>query len=95
MNLYVGNLAYTVTESDLRTAFEPFGTVDRASVITDRDSGRSKGFGFVEMPNNSEADAAIKALNDTALNGRNIKVNEARPRENRPQRGGGGGGGRY
>lgn len=92
MNLYVGNLAYTVTESDLRTAFEPFGTVDRASVITDRDSGRSKGFGFVEMPNNSEADAAIKALNDTALNGRNIKVNEARPRENRPQRGGGGGG---
>jgi RNA recognition motif-containing protein len=92
MNLYVGNLAYTVTESDLRTAFEAFGTVDRASVITDRDSGRSKGFGFVEMPNNSEADAAIKALNDTALNGRNIKVNEARPRENRPQRGGGGGG---
>jgi RNA recognition motif-containing protein len=91
----VGNLAYTVTESDLRTAFEAFGTVDRASVITDRDSGRSKGFGFVEMPNNSEADAAIKALNDTALNGRNIKVNEARPRENRPQRGGGGGGGRY
>jgi RNA recognition motif-containing protein len=93
MNLYVGHLAYTVTESDLRTAFEAFGTVDRASVITDRDSGRSKGFGFVEMPNNSEADAAIKALNDTALNGRNIKVNEARPRENRPQRGGGGGGG--
>lgn len=92
MNLYVGNLAYTVTESDLRAAFEAFGTVDRASVITDRDSGRSKGFGFVEMPNNSEADAAIKALNDTALNGRNIKVNEARPRENRPQRGGGGGG---
>lgn len=92
MNLYVGNLAYTVTESDLRSAFEAYGTVDRASVITDRDSGRSKGFGFVEMPNNSEADAAIKALNDTALNGRNIKVNEARPRENRPQRGGGGGG---
>lgn len=89
MNLYVGNLAYTVTEADLRAAFEAFGTVDRANVITDRDSGRSKGFGFVEMPNNSEADAAIKALNDTALNGRNIKVNEARPRENRPQRGGG------
>jgi len=89
MNLYVGNLAYSVTENDLRTAFEAFGTVDRASVITDRDSGRSKGFGFVEMPDNSEADAAIKALNDTPLNGRNIKVNEARPRENRPQRGGG------
>ena len=92
MNLYVGNLAYSVTEADLRTAFEAFGTVDRASVITDRDSGRSKGFGFVEMPNNSEADAAIKALNETAIDGRNIKVNEARPRENRPQRGGGGGG---
>ena len=92
MNLYVGNLAYTVTEAELRTAFEAFGEVDRASVITDRDSGRSKGFGFVEMPNNSEADAAIKALNDTPLNGRAIKVNEARPRENRPR---GGGGGRY
>ena len=92
MNLYVGNLAYSVTEADLRTAFEAFGEVDRASVITDRDSGRSKGFGFVEMPNNSEADSAIKALNDTPLNGRAIKVNEARPRENRPR---GGGGGRY
>lgn len=92
MNLYVGNLAYSVTESDLRAAFEAFGAVDRASVITDRDSGRSKGFGFVEMPNNSEADAAIKGLNETALDGRNIKVNEARPRENRPR---GGGGGRY
>ncbi len=89
MNLYVGNLAYTVTEADLRAAFEAFGTVDRANVITDRDSGRSKGFGFVEMPNNSEADAAIKALNDSPLNGRPIRVNEARPRENRPQRGGG------
>jgi len=95
MNLYVGNLAYSVTEADLRAAFEAFGTVDRASVITDRDSGRSKGFGFVEMPDNSEADAAIKALNETALDGRNIKVNEARPRENRPRGGGGGGGGRY
>ncbi len=95
MNLYVGNLAYSITEADLRTAFEAFGAVDRASVITDRDSGRSKGFGFVEMPNNSEADAAIKALNETALDGRNIKVNEARPRENRPRGGGGGGGGRY
>ena len=80
MNLYVGNLAYSVSDDDLRTAFEAFGTVDRASVITDRDSGRSKGFGFVEMPDNSEADAAIKALNDTAIGGRNVKVNEARPR---------------
>jgi RNA recognition motif-containing protein len=91
MNMYVGNLAYSVTEADLRAAFEAFGTVESASVITDRDSGRSKGFGFVEMPNNSEADAAIKALNDTAMSGRNIKVNEARPRENRSGRGGGGG----
>ncbi len=80
MNLYVGNLAYSVTDDDLRNAFEAFGTVDRATVITDRDSGRSKGFGFVEMPDNSEADAAIKALNDTAISGRNVKVNEARPR---------------
>lgn len=87
MNMYVGNLAYSVTEADLRTAFEAFGTVESASVITDRDSGRSKGFGFVEMPNNSEADAAIKALNDTALGGRNMKVNQAKPRAERPARG--------
>ena len=86
MNLYVGNLAYSVTEDELRSAFEAYGTVDRATVITDRDSGRSKGFGFVEMPENSEADAAIKALNDTAIGGRNVKVNEARPRQDRPRR---------
>ena len=90
MNMYVGNLPYSVTESDLREAFEVYGTVDSANVITDRDSGRSKGFGFVEMPDNSQADAAIKALNDSQLSGRTIKVNEARPRENR-----GGGGRRY
>ena len=78
------------THADLREAFEVYGTVDSANVITDRDSGRSKGFGFVEMPDNSQADAAIKALNDSQLSGRTIKVNEARPRENR-----GGGGRRY
>ncbi|MGH8496558.1 MAG: RNA recognition motif domain-containing protein [Gammaproteobacteria bacterium] len=88
MNIYVGNLAYSVTEDDLRNAFAEFGTVASSSVIMDKFSGQSKGFGFVEMPDNSEADAAIKALNESALNGRNIKVNEARPREQRPARGG-------
>ena len=86
MNLYVGNLPYSMSDDDLRETFSNFGEVTRATVITDRDSGRSKGFGFVEMPNNSEADAAIKGLNETSMGGRNIKVNQARPRENRPQR---------
>ncbi len=88
MNIYVGNLAYSVTEDDLRNAFSQFGEVTSCNVITDKFSGQSKGFGFVEMADNSEADAAIKALNDTALNGRNIKVNQARPRAERPARGG-------
>jgi RNA recognition motif-containing protein len=92
MNIYVGNLAYGVSEDELRQAFEQFGAVSRVNVITDKFTGQSKGFGFVEMDDNAEADAAIKALNDTALSGRNIKVNQARPREQRPQRGGGGGG---
>jgi RNA recognition motif-containing protein len=89
MNIYVGNLAYSVTEDDLRQAFGPYGEISRVSLITDKFSGQSKGFGFVEMPNNSEADAAIKALNETALKGRNIKVNQAKPREQRsgPPRG--------
>jgi RNA recognition motif-containing protein len=86
MNIYVGNLAYSVTEDDLREAFAAFGEVASANVITDKFTGQSKGFGFVEMPNNSEADAAIKALNDTALKGRNVKVNQARPRGDRPAR---------
>ena len=90
MNIYVGNLAYSVTEDDLRGAFSEFGEVTSVSVITDKYSGQSKGFGFVEMADNAEADAAIKALNETALNGRNIKVNQARPRDDRPSRGGGG-----
>jgi RNA recognition motif-containing protein len=92
MKLYVGNLAYSVTEDELRQTFSEFGEVDTVNVITDKFSGQSKGFGFVEMPDNSEADAAIKALNETALSGRNIKVNQAKPREQRPGRGGGGGG---
>lgn len=93
MKLYVGNLPYSVTEDDLRQMFAEFGDVGSVNIITDKFSGQSKGFGFVEMPDNSQADAAIKGLNDTAQKGRNIKVNEARPREQRPPRGGGGGGG--
>lgn len=90
MNIYVGNLAYSVTEDELRTAFSQFGSVTSVNVITDKFSGQSKGFGFVEMADDSEADAAIKALNDTSLNGRNIRVNQARPREQRPARNSGG-----
>ncbi|MEJ2515287.1 MAG: RNA-binding protein [Gammaproteobacteria bacterium] len=90
MNIYVGNLAYSVTEDELRQAFAEFGTVSSANVITDKFSGQSKGFGFVEMPDNGEAQAAIDGLNEKDLNGRNIKVNQARPREQRPARSGGG-----
>lgn len=86
MNIYIGNLAYSVTENDLRDAFGQFGQVDNASVITDKFSGRSKGFGFVDMPNDSEAREAIAAMNDKELNGRPIKVNEAKPREERSRR---------
>jgi RNA recognition motif-containing protein len=87
MNIYVGNLAYSVTEDDLRQAFAPYGDITSVSLITDKFSGQSKGFGFVEMPNNSQADAAIKALNETSLKGRNMKVNQAKPRADRPARG--------
>jgi len=86
MNIYVGNLAYGVTEDDLREAFSAYGEVSRANVIMDRDTGRSKGFGFVEMPDNSQAEAAINGLNDKQLSGRAIRVNEAKPREDRPRR---------
>jgi RNA recognition motif-containing protein len=95
MNIYVGNLAYSVTEEELREAFGAYGEISSCSLITDKFTGQSKGFGFVEMANNSEADAAIKALNETALKGRNIKVNQAKPRGERHSRGGGGGGRRY
>lgn len=87
MNIYVGNLAYGVTQDELREAFSAYGQVESASLITDKFTGESKGFGFVEMPNNAEADAAIKALNETALKGRNMKVNQAKPRGDRPSRG--------
>lgn len=88
--LYVGNLPYGVSDSDLQKVFEAHGRVESAQVITDRDTGRSKGFGFVEMGTDQEAQAAIQALNGQDFNGRALTVNEARPRE---ERGGGGGGG--
>lgn len=87
MNIYVGNLAYSVTQDDLRDAFAAYGEISSVNLITDKFTGDSKGFGFVEMPNNSEADAAIKALNETPLKGRNLKVNQAKPRSDRPSRG--------
>ena len=93
MNIYVGNLSYGVTEDELREAFGAYGEISSVSLISYKFSGQSKGFGFVEMPNNSEADAAIKALNDTPLKWRNMRVNQAKPRTARPQRSGGGGGG--
>ena len=93
MNIYVGNLSFDATESDLRQAFEAHGTVSSANLIMDRDTGRPRGFGFVEMPNDEEARKAISALNETEIAGRAINVNEAKPREDRGPRGGGGGGG--
>jgi RNA recognition motif-containing protein len=87
MNIYVGNLAYSVTEDELRSAFGEFGEVSSVNLIIDRGTGQSKGFGFVEMSDGAAAEAAIKALNGTPLNGRNIKVNQAKPREQRPSRG--------
>jgi cold-inducible RNA-binding protein len=81
--LYVGNLTYGVTDSDLQNLFSPHGTVRSAKVIMDRDTNRSKGFGFVEMNNSEEGQAAIKALNGLESNGRALTVNEARPREDR------------
>jgi len=88
MKIYVGNLSYDTTEDGLRQAFEAFGQVASASLVMDKYSGRSRGFGFVEMPTQSEAVSAIEGLNETQLDGRTIRVNEARPREDR--RGGGG-----
>ena len=90
--LYVGNLPYSATEQSLRDAFAASGTVDSVSLITDRDTGQSKGFGFVEMATDAEAQAATQAMNGAMLDGRQIKVNEAKPRESRGGGGGGGGG---
>ena len=90
--LYVGNLPYSITEQSLQDTFAQFGTVESANVITDRDTGQSKGFGFVEMSSESEAQKAIQELDGSSIEGRAIKVNEARPKAPRDNRGGGGGG---
>src|SRR5271165_6931736 len=93
-NLYVGNLPHSTTESELRTVFEAHGAVEKVSIVTDRETGRARGFGFVEMTNPAEADKAIAALNGTELGGRALKINEAQPKTDRPRGGGGGGGGK-
>jgi len=90
VNIYVGNLPYKITENDLRELFAQYGDVSSVSMIKDKMTGQSKGFGFVDMPNAAEATAAINGLNEQAVQGRNIKVNEAKPREDRPRTGGGG-----
>ncbi len=86
MNIYVGNLAYTVTEDDLKEAFSGFGEISSVRLVSDKFSGKSKGFGFIEMPDNSEAEAAMNALNGSSFNGRDMKASQAKPREDRPQR---------
>ena len=92
MNIYVGNLPYKITENDLRDLFSAYGEVTSVSMIKDKMTGQSKGFGFVDMPDGAEGNAAIQGLNEQAVQGRNIKVNEAKPREDRPRDGGGRGG---
>jgi cold-inducible RNA-binding protein len=86
MNIYVGNLNYSSTNDGLREHFEQFGEVSSAKIIEDRETGRSRGFGFVEMPNDDEGKAAVEGLDGKELDNRALRVNEARPRENRPQR---------
>ena len=92
-NIYVGNLSYDATEESVRSLFEAYGAVDRVSIVTDRDTGQPRGFAFVEMTDDDAATKAMEGLNGTKLGGRNLNINEARPKESRP-RGGGGGGGR-
>jgi cold-inducible RNA-binding protein len=87
-NIFVGNLSFNTKEEELRQLFEPFGQVDRVSILTDRDTGRSRGFGFVEMSNNDDGEKAITALNGSQLGGRTINVNEARPKTDRGSGGG-------
>ena len=91
-NIFVGNLSFNTAEDELRQLFEPFGQVDRVSIMTDRDTGRSRGFGFVEMASNEDGDKAITALNGSSVGGRTINVNEARPKTERTGGGGGGSG---
>lgn len=95
MNIYAGNLSHELTEEELQEAFTEFGEITSARIITDRYSGVSRGFGFVEMPSKSEAEAAIAGLNGKELKGRTLTVNEARPRTEGPRGGGGGEGRRY
>jgi RNA recognition motif-containing protein len=97
MNIYVGNLSYELTEEELQQAFEAFGQVESTKIIKDAYTGRSRGFGFVEMPSKDEGEAAVNGLNGTSLKGRTLKVSEARPRREGGGRGGrhGGGGRRY
>lgn len=92
--IFVGNLSFGATEDSVRAMFEAYGAVDRVSIVTDRDSGQPRGFGFVEMASNSEADRAISELNGRELDGRALNINEARPKEDRGFGGGGGGGNR-
>lgn len=92
--IFVGNLSFGATEDSVRTMFEAYGAVDRVSIVTDRDTGQPRGFGFVEMAANSEADRAISELNGRELDGRALNINEARPKEDRGFGGGGGGGNR-
>ena len=91
-NIYVGNLSFDATEDQVRAMFEAYGPVDRVSIVTDRDTGQSRGFAFVEMSDDDSAGKAMEALNGTNLSGRNLTVNEARPKTDRPRREGGGGG---
>jgi len=93
MNIYVGNLSYNTDDESLRKAFEAYGEVSSAQVVVDRETGKSRGFGFVEMPDQTAAEEAIKALNGSDLDGRNVSVNQARPKAERTDRGGRGGGG--
>ena len=86
MNIYVGNLSYEITDDEVKDLFSPHGEISSVSIIKDKQSGQSKGFGFIEMPNQAEAEEAIKALNESEVKGRNIKVNTARPKEERPKR---------
>lgn len=95
MNLYVSNLAYSVTDDELRSEFAAYGTVASCRVVMDRETGRSRGFGFVDMPNDAEAQAAMKSLEGTNLAGRAVKIVEARPKEERPRSGPPAGGGGY
>lgn len=91
-NIFVGNLSFNTNEDELRQAFEAYGQVDRVSIMTDRDTGRSRGFGFVEMASSEDGEKAIAALNGAQIGGRTINVNEARPKTERVGGGGGGGG---